>query len=360
MKLLKKYPIAILLSIAIIALSVFLGQTKFQEALRHPAIPAEGEILSGPALDTSLNGDNYDVFISDRAGVLTAAERQRIALYNANWDDAYRSIVAIIILRDTGNNTLAELAENYLREAQLESGDALLVIDAKTNSAYLTANDDFFPSWTGADFANITASTMQVKLSSGKLGDGILTLFAALHSEYSKLPQHNLGNTLQKLTAGIGFFYVVRVAFWLILLFVVLSALDRSRYSRYNRRYGAMTASAPVFRPILFWHGPGTRWYERHHYRPPPQPPGSGTPPRGGGFFGGSPPRGGSSAPPPPPPRSGNAPPRPGSFGGFRPGSGRGGGFGGFGSGPRGGGFGGSPRGGGFGGSRGGGFGGKR
>ena len=352
MKLLKKYPIAILLSIAIIALSVFLGQTKYQEEMRHPAIPAEGEMLSGPALDTSLNGDNYDIFISDRAGVLTAAERQKIALYNANWDDAYRSIVAIIILRDTGNSTLSELAEAYLQEAQLESGDALLVIDAKTNSVYLTANDDFFPSWTGADFSNITARMMQVQLASGNIGEGILSLFTALHSEYSKLPQYNMGTALQKLAAGVGFFYVVRVAFWLILLFVVLSTLDRSRYNRYNRRYGGMTSSVPVFRPFLFWHGPGTRWYQRHHYRPPPQPPGGGVPPRGGGFFGGNtPPRGGSTPPPPPPPQGGNTPPRPGSFGGFRPGSGRGGGFGGFGSGPRGGGFGG-PRGGGFGGKR--------
>ena len=356
MKLLKKYPIAILLSVAIIALSVFLGQTKYQEALRHPTIPAEGEAASIPALNMSLNGDNYDIFISDRAGILTAAQRQQISLYNANWDDQYRSIVAIIILDGTGASTLAELAEGFLYEAQLETGDALLVIDAQSNAVYLTANDGFFPSWTGTDFSNVTTSTMQLKLAGGNVGDGILSLFTTLHIEYSKLPQHNIGNTLQQLAAGVGFFYVVRVAFWLILLFVVLSAIDRSRYSRYNRRYGAMSSPSMIFRPILFWHGPGTRWYQRHHYRPPTPPPGGGTPP----------PRGGGSVPPPPP-RSGGTPPRPGGFGGFgaprfgggsRPGSTRGGGFGGFG-GSRGGGFGG-PRGGGFGGSRGGGFGGKR
>ena len=135
----------------------------------------------------------------------------------------------------------------------------------------------------------------------------------------------------------------------LLVLVCVFTWLDRMRYDRWNRRYGAMGVPPVVYRPILWWHRPGSAWYRMRRNPPPPPPPG-----RPGG-------RPGSIFPPPyspnpprpsapkysPPPRTGG-----GGFGrggGFRNSSSGGGGFH-----SRGGGFRGSPRsgGGGFRGGR--------
>ena len=132
---------------------------------------------------------------------------------------------------------------------------------------------------------------------------------------------------------------VVTVVIFLAVLLAVLTAIDTARYNAYRQTYYGVATPPFVFRPILFWHGPGYGWYRRHWHQPPPPPPRGPrgpTPPRGGGFGGGfSSHRGG----------------------GFS--SSRGSGFGGSFGGSRGGGFGGS-RGGGFGGGRGGSFGGRR
>ena len=153
----------------------------------------------------------------------------------------------------------------------------------------------------------------------------------------------------------------------LVVLVLLFNCLDGIRYNSWSARYGGMAVPPVVYRPIFWWHRPGSAWFTRRR-RPPPRPPRGPRPPMSGG------PR------PPRPPMGGSTPPRSGSFGGGSrgggfgrfPGSGsfgggRRGGFGGsrggsFGGGSRGGGFGGGgSRGGGFGGgSRGGGFGGRR
>jgi uncharacterized membrane protein YgcG len=142
---------------------------------------------------------------------------------------------------------------------------------------------------------------------------------------------------------------IFNIVVMLIVVFVVLSWIDRARYRTWYGRYGTMVHPPVTFVPLIFWHRPGGAWYRRmdagFRNGRGPKGPGPGGPGGPGGFggsgFGGS---------------------RPGSFGGggfgsgSRPGSFGGGGFGG----SRPGGFGG----GGFGGSRGGfgggGFGGRR
>ena len=142
----------------------------------------------------------------------------------------------------------------------------------------------------------------------------------------------------------------------LVILVVIASVLDSMRYTSYRQRYYGVPNPPYVFRPILFWHGPGWGWYRRRWRRPPPPPPRG---PRGPG----RPARRRRLQRLPGPRRLrrlGRKPGRrifrrrPGRW--FLPGGGFGGGFGG----SRGGGFGGGARGGGFsrgGGSRGGGFG---
>ena len=161
----------------------------------------------------------------------------------------------------------------------------------------------------------------------GKFGDGVVKLFTGVNEFY--VDQYGLGY----LSKGSSSYNsrtdtIISVIALVVILVVIASILDSLRYTSYRQRYYGVVNPPYVFRPILFWHGPGYGWYQRRWRRPPPPPPGGPRGPGGpGGFNGFHGPSGGFSG-------------------------GRGGGFGG----SRGGGFSGG-RGGGFGGGRGGGFG---
>jgi len=353
MKVLNKYPVAILLAIFLIGVSIVLGQVKYRESL--PGTPAVPEGQSGSiSLNASLDAGAYDQYTIDRAGLLSASTRQQISLYNANWDDAYKSIVAVVTVPSLAGSDIAEVAKQQALSMELAAGDALLLIAAEEQLPYLIAGDQFFPSWTSQDINRLIDSSLASYVPSGDYNGGVLALFEQLHKDYAQSygsPGENshTNQSGQVVTQVAGALSLTSVVVMLIVLFAILSMVDNIRYTRYYTRYGGMPIPPVIFRPILFWHAPGTRWYHQRSHRPPPPPPGSG--PRGpggfGGFggFGGPPPRGGSGS---------------GGFGGF--GGSRGGGFGGSGfGGSRGGGFGGFRGGGGsFGGSRGGGFGGRR
>ena len=58
----------------------------------------------------------------------------------------------------------------------------------------------------------------------------------------------------------------------LVVLLVLFSWIDSLRYSSWRGRYGTMAVPPVVYRPIFWWHRPGSRWYRRRHMPPPPPP----------------------------------------------------------------------------------------
>ena len=349
MKVFNKYPIAILLAVSLIVVSIVLGQVKHHEVLAGtPAVP--GEQSSGISLNTSLDAGAYDQYILDGASLLSSSTRQEITLYNANWDEDYQSIVAVVTVPSLGGVDIAQAAKQQAISLKLSARDALVLIAAQEQSPYLIAGDQFFPAWTNQDINQRMDASLTPYLPSEDYNGGVLALFEQLHQDYAQTYGSSAEGSGDPSASGqaiaqvTGFLSLTSVVVVLIVLFSVLSMIDNIRYTQYYSRYGGIPVPPVLFRPILFWHAPGTRWYHQRSHRPPPPPPGNG--PRGpggfgGGFFGGS--RGGGGFG--------------GGFGGSRGGGGFGGGFGGSrGGGGFGGGFGGSRGGGGFGG----GFGGSR
>ncbi|MDF2839138.1 MAG: Beta-propeller domain of methanol dehydrogenase type [Evtepia sp.] len=327
----KKYPIAILLSIVVIALSVALGQAKHMEASNPKP---DGTNTSSTAINSTLSTSQYDNYILDEAGILNADTKKQISLYNANWDEQYQSILAVVTVKSISNTNIAEAAKRYASEAELSNRDALLLLVADNKDAYLAVGDHFFSNWTNQDITNLMNRSLYDPYKAGDYQEGINSFLSALQSEF--INTYGTVNSSNHLAVQKDYISLAGVVFFVLFLFIILSIIDNARYSRYALRYGAMPTPPVIFHPILFWHGPGSTWYLRrqhhHSHRPPPPPRGGGFGGFGGGGFGGS--------------------FRGGGFGG----SSRGGGFGGS---SRGGGFGGSSRGGGFGGGGGGGFGGS-
>ena len=328
MKFFQKTWVAVVLTLAMIAGAVGIGLSR-EDA--QPNSPAD------TGLDTTLSTEKYETWIWDEAQVLSSSQEKDICLYNANWDRRYGSIIAMAAVKDVEGD-IGQYASELGTEIELGAADAILVLDTSAQDAYLAVGPDY-----PLSDSQVTAylnSSLYGSVQSGEYGAGVLSLFADLNQYY--VDHYGTGSSSPGYAQGPGTAGAVTLVIILIVIFFVAATLmDSMRYTAYRQRYYGVVNPPVVFRPILFWHGPGWGWYRRRWHRPPPPPPPGPRGPGGFGGFGGG--FGGS---------------RGGGFGGSRGGgfgSSRGGGFGG----SRGGGFGGS-RGGGFGGSRGGGFGGSR
>lgn len=344
MKFLKKQGVAWGVTIALIVIAIVIGLVR-----KEP----EPEHISG-ALDGSLSIEGYEKWILDDASVLSANIEDQISLHNATFDSRYNSIIAVVTVDTLSAGTNIEDAAYHLgAEAGLGEGDALVLLVVEDGEFYVAVGNEFGTIIT-ASVENELGGILTKALDTGEYDAYVMKFFSTMNEVYyANFGMGNDGTTHHVEDDGFGTF--VGLIFLVVFVLIILTAIDQARYNTYRTRYYGVVNPPIVFRPILFWHGPGSSWYRRQWRRPPPPPPPGG--PRGPGGFGGSGGFGGNSRP-----GGGFSSSRGSGFssgsrgGGFSGGS-RGGSFGG----SRGGGFGGGSRGGGFGGgSRGGGFGGRR
>lgn len=357
----KAYTVGWIVLILAIVAALVMGQLRKPTNIAVPEPSVE--------LDTSFDTSYYERFIHDDAGLLSDSTEELLALYNANWDNRYNSVVAFA----SEENVIGDL-ESYAYvladQYGLGDGDAILLIAEE--------NNEFRFVW-GGDFDSImdygATKTLNAAISDGNdWQSGVTRFYDELNDIY--MDNFGLGNAKGEYVGTINLgglrtsATIINLLVFVLVIYLILSAIDRSRYNAYRAKYYGVAEPTVVFHPIFFWHGPRYRWYTRHWHSPPPprgpRPPmGGGPRPGGGSFHGGARPGGGAR----PSGGFGGAGARPSRGGGFSGGGSfggsRGGGFSGGGSfgGSRGGGsFGGSRGGGSFGGGNrgGGGFGGRR
>ena len=356
MKFFKKKSVAIIVMVAAILLSCAIG------AAKKPLNSGPVQEVPGAALDSSLETAYVRQFIVDDADVLSAKTEEQLSLYNANWDAMVGSIMAVVTVNGTVSGA-EDAAWEWAEYLELGAHDAILLMDAASGDYKVVASGAFYD-LIAAQSGSFVDTALYNYTAGGEYNEAALSLFSRIHG-LMEAPAVQGGSVQSTVSFGA----VLGIILLIAVIILIFSIIDDIRFSGWNARYGRAPVPPVVYRPILWWHGPGSSWYRRR--RTPtvvvtsPRPPmGGGRPPVGGNH---RPPMGGTR--PMTPPRGGSVH-RSGSFGGSRGGnfggSSRGGGFGGssrggsFGGG-RGGSFGGSSRGGSFGGgSRGGGFGGRR
>jgi len=351
------YTVAVVVLVISVIAAIVLGQVR--KPGPGPEVPNAPSAAAG--LDKGLSTSKYEKFLVDDADILSAAQEEDILTYDANWDYRYNSVVAVVTVERVPGGDLEEATFDWADEMGLGEGDAILLIAMGDGDYYFNYGNDFATIITGSVSKDLDA----VLRRDGQAGALVLAFFARMDEVYRD--NFGLGNaeggaSYAPSPAGESGAVVMLVIF-LLIVFLVLSAIDRSRYNAYRARYYGVMDPPVVFRPIFFWHGPRYGWYRRRWRQPPPPPPRG---PRGpGGGFGGGFGGGASSS------FGGRGASKPrggGTFGGRSTGGGMRGGFGGSFGGSRGGsfgggrsgGFGGGRSGGSFGGSRGGGFGGRR
>jgi len=316
----KSYSIGVVVLVLSIIAAIVIGQARRPQGGLFPAATA--------GLRTDLDTSYAEQFIYDKADVLDSGAEELLALYNANWDYRYNSLVAFVSV-DSVPGSAEDYAYDMAEDFSLGEGDALLLVVEGTDEYQFIWGDEFDSVMNAKAIDRLGAC-----MDSGDWEDCAKALYATLDGIY----QDNFGlgndsgipvqNENSPSYSGFSMGWIVWLIVLLVILFLVLSAIESSRFNAYRTQYYGVMTPPVVYRPIFFWHRPGSSWYRRHWAPPPPRPPRGPRPPSGGGF-------GGSGT-------------RPG--GGFRPSSG----FGGAGARPsRGSGF---SRGGSFGGSRGGGF----
>ena len=293
----------------------------------------------GEKLDPSLSTAAFMQYVRDEADILSDKTEESIGLYNANWDQMFGSIMAVVTVQSSDD--LENTAYDYADTMQLGTNDAILVIAEQQQNYYVVASGNFYDLLNGLSYSFVD-SYMAGDVQKGDYSAAVQELCSQLHVELSR--QYRQDQTAQN-DAGTAVLFILL----LIVIFVIWIMFDRMRYNRYRRRYMMPGMGIPtvVYHPI-FW---GRR--PPRGPRPPRPPQGGPRPPYSGG------PSGGNRRPPQPPRRPSGSGNSFGGFGGGRGGGFSGGSFGGFGGGSRGGGFGGGHSGGFGGGGRGGGFGGR-
>lgn len=275
----KKLVLAWIIAIAMIAAAVFIGLRKGGET---PAPPKPQDM----GLDMSLSTDQFQTYILDNAGELTARQKESICLYNANWSVRYDSVIIVEVGKNVG--PIDDRAYELSYQFDLKQSDGVLVIDVAARDAYLATGEDY--PMTSGQVTSYLDNSLYSYVQNGKAGDGILNLFADLNTYY--VDNYGLGyldNSRGLNSEGGMAALVVGIVLLLLVVVLILSAIDSVRHSAYRTRYYGVVG-APVFRPILFWHGPSYGWYRRRWRRPPPpppRPPRPPQPPRSGGGFGG-------------------------------------------------------------------------
>ena len=319
MKFFQKTWVAVTITALMIVAAIGIGLAKPEKPVVTPTTD----------LDTGLNTAEYSRWIWDEAGVLSNATEEQLCLFNANWVARYDSLIAVAAVKSV-SGYLDDYAYELGDEIGLSAADAILVMDIGGQDAYLAVGPDYPMS--DGEISTYMNQYLYDPFMDGDYDKGVLKLFDGINGYY--LNNYGLGYQEDLTSTDL----VINLVLLLIFVLIVATIVDKVRYTSYRNRYYGAVNPPYVFRPILFWHGPGYGWYRRNWRRPAPPPPrppsGSGNRP-GGGFNGFSGP-GGTSG------------------GGFSSGP-RGGGFGGS-TGSRGSGFSGGPRGSSFGGSRGGGF----
>lgn len=257
MKLFQKTSVAVALTIIMIAAAIGIGQWRAASA-----DPVE-ETAQSTGLDSSLSTAAYTKWIDDQANVLTDQQEEQICLFNANWVKRYDSLIAVAT-RTSIDGNIDDYAYDLGVQIELAAADGILVINTSNGECYLAVGSDY--PMTDSQVSSYMDQYLYEDAMAGKFGDGVVKLFTGVNEFY--VDQYGLGY----LSKGSSSYNsrtdtIISVIALVVILVVIASILDSLRYTSYRQRYYGVVNPPYVFRPILFWHGPGYGWYQRRWRR---------------------------------------------------------------------------------------------
>ena len=228
MKIFRKTGVAVLLTVLMIAAAIGIGRWRGAQAEAVPPPSSE--------LDTSLSAGTYLNWISDGADVLSDAQENQIALYNANWVERYDSLIAVATVSSLSED-IGDYAYNLGVEIELASADGILVVNAENGDCYLAVGPDY--PMTDSQVSSYLDRYLYEDAMAGNFGAGVLNLFDGINEFY--LDNYGLGyldNSGNQVYGGRSAGEMLgAVVVLLVILVVIASVLDSMRYTSYRQRY---------------------------------------------------------------------------------------------------------------------------
>ena len=270
MTIFKRFPVAVAICAAVIVLCCVWG---FSRVYEPPAETGEEAAYSEHHRAGQSNLNYYLGWMVDEAGLFTLETADTIARRNLELDGTYNSLVAIHTVSYLNGKDIETYARDLANEMELSGRDMLLLLDSDTQDWYViygpgmqpyaemnTELRDLFRSHLTPDFFAVTSNRR------------VILLFDALEEWYAaNVPPaeeetETVGTvhtaTLHDVFFGILFTLVTNI-WWILILLVALTLLDRTRCRNYTLAHPDGHDPADPFRPLLFWHHAGSRWYAK-------------------------------------------------------------------------------------------------
>lgn len=273
MKFFKKQSVAIVLTLLVVALCCVWGYTRVSDGDSSAASHYEPDRSSG---ESNLN--YYLGWINDGARLFSANTIDSMARENLSLDNTYGSLVAVKTVSYLNGRDIQSYAEETAMDIGLDQRDMLLFLDTNSESWYVTYGADLVTYVeASADLPNLFRTHLGSTFwEEGESDEAILDLFDDLDDWYEEnippiekdalgfLPTGGKIQTvsLGSILSGI-FFTLLANLWWIALALIALNIVDRIRFDQFYTKKIAGADPAPQFRPFLFWHRPGSNWYER-------------------------------------------------------------------------------------------------
>ena len=268
----KKTSVAVLITILVVALCCVWGYTRV----------SDGDSAASHYLSDRNSGESnlnyYLGWISDSARLFNADTIDTMARENLTLDNTYGSLVAVKTVSYLNGRDIQSYAEETALDIGLDRRDMLLFLDSNSKSWYVTYGADLVTYVeSSAELPNLFRTHLGAAFwEEGNADKAILDLFDALDDWYEEnippLEKDNLSFlpsstkvqsiTLGSILSGILFTLLANL-WWIALAFIALYIVDQIRFDKYYAKKAAGEDPTVRFHPFLFWHRPGSNWYER-------------------------------------------------------------------------------------------------
>lgn len=268
----KKTSVAVVVAILVVALCCVWGYARVNNQ-----DPAAGTHYEPDRSSGESNLNYYLTWISDRARLFSADTVDAIARENLTLDNTYGSLVAVKTVSYLNGRDIQSYAEETALDIGLDKRDMLLFLDSNSESWYVTY---------GADLVTYVESSGELPnlfrrhlnnafWEEGNTDKAMLALFSDLDDWYeenippleknstgflpsgSKVQAVSLGSVL----SGILFTLLANL-WWIALALIALNIVDRIRFDQFYENMTTEDGTEARFHPFLFWHRPGSNWYE--------------------------------------------------------------------------------------------------
>lgn len=208
-------------------------------------------------------------WVYDGAGVLSSNTEFALERCNRNWDTDYGFVTAVATVDHTRGWELDDYTYALFDNWGLGDQDAILVLDTEAREYWMSPGakldvavgetalralfeESFLPSFRAGDYDGAIQKLLNAldacyAVAFGSAGD----------YQYNGI-SYPAGSVSTRESGGmslVGFLII------LVLVFLIFSAIDKSRYRRWAANGGSSAINRASFIPLLFWHRPGGSWF---------------------------------------------------------------------------------------------------